>query len=107
MKGQADSWSHQVEIEVPRAGFDLKLRVMEIWLVEWEIPYRIGSSLGSIGRLRVCFADDKFARAFHHYHGGRIIPADEVAAALAADANDEAFYDRTRAITRTEDGGAR
>lgn len=43
--------------------------------------------------MRVCFAEDKFARAFRHYHGGRAIPADEIAAALAADADDEVFYE--------------
>lgn len=90
----AENWPHQVEIEVPRAGFDMKLRSIEVWLQEWEIPYRIGSSLGPIGRLRVCFAKEKFARAFRHYHGGRIVPADEIAAALAADAEDDAFYGR-------------
>lgn len=94
MIGQADSWPHQIEIEVPPAGFDMKLHAVETWLAEWEIPYRIGSSLGPIGRLRVCFAKEKFARAFRHYHGGRIVPADEIAAALAADAEDDAFYGR-------------
>ena len=94
MQGHADSWLHQIEIEVPRAGFDMKLRAIEAWLQEWSIPYRIGSSLGSIGRMRVCFAEERFARAFHHYHGGRLIPADEIAAALAADADDDALYDR-------------
>lgn len=94
MIGQTDSWPHQIDIEVPRAGFDMKLRAIETWLAEWEIPCRIGSSLGSTGRMRVCFAEEKFARAFQHYHGGRIIPAGEVAAALAADADDDAFYAR-------------
>lgn len=94
MIGQADRWPHQIEIEVPRAGFDMKLRAVETWLAEWEIPYRIGSSLGSVGRMRICFPQEKFARAFRHYHGGRIIPSDDVQAALAADADDDAFYDR-------------
>lgn len=94
MIGQAESWPHQIEVTVPRVGFDAKLRAIEAWLVEWSIPYRIGSALGPIGRMRVCFAEERFARAFRHYHGGRLIPADEIAAALAADANDDALYDR-------------
>jgi hypothetical protein len=97
MQGRADSWPYQVEIEVPRAGFGMKLRAVEAWLAEWEIPYRIGSSLGSTGQMRVCFAEEKFARAFQHYHGGRHVPADEAAAALAADADDEALFDRLAA----------
>ncbi len=66
---------------------------METWLQEWEIRYRIGSSLGATGQMRVCFTEEKIVRAFPHYHGSRIVPVDEVAGALAADADDEAFYD--------------
>lgn len=94
MQGEADSWPFQVEIAIAREGFDAKLRAVEAWLNEWQIPHRIGSSLGEIGRLRVCFAEAKFARAFIAHHGGRQVPADEVAAALAADADDDALYDR-------------
>ena len=93
MLGEAESWSHQIEIEVPRIGFDGKLREIELWLTEWAIPYRIGSSLGAVGLMRVCFPEQRFARAFQHYHGGWSVPADEVAAALAADADDEALYE--------------
>lgn len=95
MHGEADSWPYQIEIEIAPEGFDAKLRAAEAWLAEWEIPHRIGSSLaGASGSLRICFAEEKFARAFQHYHGGRHVPADEVAAALAADASDDALYDR-------------
>ena len=94
MLGQAESWPHQVEIEVARDGFDAKLRAIETWLREWEIPYRIGSCLGAMGRMRVCFAEEGLARAFRQCHGGRFVPADEVAAALAADADDDSLYDR-------------
>lgn len=94
MQGEADSWPHQIEIKVSLAGFDAKLRAIEAWLQEWEIAYRIGSTISDIGRLRVCLAEEKFARAFQHYHGGRAISPDEVAAAQAADADDETLYDR-------------
>lgn len=43
MIGVAEHSPHQVEIEVPPAGFQMKLRAMETWLREWEIRYRIGS----------------------------------------------------------------
>lgn len=95
MHGDADCWPYQAEIEIAREGFDAKLRAAEAWLKEWEISYRIGSSLaGASGNLRVCFAEAKFASAFIAHHGGRQVPADEIAAALAADADDDALYDR-------------
>jgi len=49
------------------------------------------------GRLRFCFADAKFAKAFVVQHGGRHVPVDEAAAALATDADDDALYDRLTA----------
>lgn len=72
MQGQGDSWPHQVEIEMPRNEFDARLRAIEAWLTEWEMPHRIGSTLaGASGSLRVHFAEAKFARAFVSQHGGR------------------------------------
>jgi len=104
MPEHSGSWPYQVEIEVPRADFDAKLRAVEAWLLEWEIPHRIGSSLGALGRMRVCFAEEKLARAFRNYHGGQAVPADEVTAALAADADDEELYDRLAGEYRDEQG---
>lgn len=97
MLGEADSWPHQIEIEIARDGFDAKLRAIEAWLAEWQMPHRIGSSVGTIGRLRVCFAEEKFARACRLHHGGRMVSTDEIAAAVAADAEDEELYDRLAA----------
>jgi hypothetical protein len=90
----AGPWAYEVEIETSRETFDGKLRAIEAWLNEWEIPHQIGSTLMAKGVLRVCFADERFARAFLYHQGGRRVPADQIAAALKADADDEAEYDR-------------
>lgn len=94
MIGQANSWPHQIEFAIPRIDFDARLRGIEAWLREWAIPYRVGSSLGTIGLVWVRFAEERFARAFRQHHGGRIIPAEEVVSALSADSADEDLYDR-------------
>lgn len=38
MQGQRDSWPHQVEIVLERRAFDARLRAIEQWLQDWEIP---------------------------------------------------------------------
>lgn len=63
-----------------REGFDAKLRAVEAWLTKWEVPYRLGSSLGAIGKLCVSFAEEKFAWASEYFHGGRAVSAHEIAA---------------------------
>jgi hypothetical protein len=42
----------------------------------------------------VAFEDPRYARAFHAHFGGVFVPTDEVAKALAADADTEDAYDR-------------
>lgn len=92
---KVDSWEHQVEITVARVDFLANLHVAEAWLREWQIPYRVASFLdGPSGRLRVCFTEAKFARAFVALHGGRTAPFDKIAAMMAANADDEAIHDQ-------------
>lgn len=94
MKADADSWPHQVLIAAAAADFDMRLRAIETWLAEWEIPHRIGSAMtGETGSLRVCLAEAKFARAVQSKFGGVIVPSDDVAHSLVADAADEDRYD--------------
>lgn len=101
MTTDAESWPHQILIAVAAADFDARLRAVETWLAEWEIPHRIGSTMmGQTGSLRVCFAEAKFARALHSKFGGVIVPRDDVARSLAADAADE---DRYGALAREYD----
>lgn len=94
MTTDADSWPHHVLIAVGAAEFDARLRDVETWLAEWEIPHRIGSTMiGLTGSLRVCLAEAKFARAVQSKFGGVIVPSDGVARSLAADAADDDRYD--------------
>lgn len=89
-----DRWPHQVLIAVGAAEFDARLRDIETWLAEWEIPHRIGSTLmGQTGSLRVRLAEAKFARALHSKFGGVIVPSDDVARSLVTDSADEDRYD--------------
>lgn len=93
MLGKTDRWPHQVEIDLTRDEFDARLRSIEAWLNEWDIPHRIGSTLGaSQGTLRICFTEAKFARAFIAQQGGRLLPDDEIERALSADAEDDELY---------------
>jgi hypothetical protein len=94
MFGHAESWPHVVEIELPRERFAGKLRDIETWLQGWQIPHRVGSTLGETGILRVRFAELKFARAFQFHHGGMILPDDEDETAMRDDENDQAEYQR-------------
>lgn len=94
MFGEAPAWPYQVEIKLDGNRFAMKLLAIEDWLQGWEIPYRIGSVLGDVSLLRVRFAEAKFARAFVFNHDGRLIPQDEVEAALQADIDDQDEYHR-------------
>jgi hypothetical protein len=92
MFGHAEGWPHVVEIELPRERFVGKPRYIENWLQGWQIAYRVGSTLGETGVLRVRFAEVKFARAFQFHHGGMLLPADEFETVMREDENDEAEY---------------
>jgi hypothetical protein len=85
---------YHVLVDVDATRFHSRLRDIEAWLAEWQIDAVIGSVLGTSGQLRVRFADERAAYAFQRCHGGRPIPPGEVAATLAADAEDKNLYDR-------------
>lgn len=54
---------------------------MEVWLRQWEIPYRVESEPPEDGMIRVCFSEDKYARAFQIKFGARRVSADAFTAA--------------------------
>jgi len=58
---------------------------MDLWLRQWEIPYRVVSVPRDDGAIRVCFSEDKYARAFQIKFGALRVPSDAFAAAQAAD----------------------
>jgi hypothetical protein len=93
MLGSAKSWPHQVEIKLDGHHFASKLRDLETWLQGWEIPYQVRTTFPA-GTLRICFAEIKFADAFRMTYGGKLMPEDEVEAAMRADLADEEEYRR-------------
>ncbi|MGO4671071.1 hypothetical protein [Bosea sp. 2RAB26] len=58
---------------------------MEAWIDQWAIPYRAVTVPRDNGAIRMSFAEEKFARAFHTNFGGLRVPADNLATELAAD----------------------
>ncbi|KRE18214.1 hypothetical protein ASE63_03340 [Bosea sp. Root381] len=64
-----------------------RLGAMEVWLRQWEIPYRVVSVPRNDGAIRVCFSEDKYARAFQIKFGALRVPADACAAAQAAESS--------------------
>lgn len=97
MSDDAGAWPHQVVIRLTLADFREKLRDIEEWLAMWELPYRIGAAVGAAGAVRICFAEEKFARAFIFNKGGVMAPADEIETAMIEDEADEAEYQRLAA----------
>lgn len=90
----AEPRPHHVVVEVDRSRFHSRLREIEAWLAEWEVNAEIGSALSASGLLRIRFADKRAAYAFQRCHGGKEVPAVEIAAARQADADDDDLYDR-------------
>ncbi|WP_141740137.1 hypothetical protein [Bosea sp. BIWAKO-01] len=86
------SWAHQVLIAVEGDDFLSRLHAMDAWLSQWEIPYRAVSVPRDNGAIRICFSDERFARAFHVNLGGLRVPSDPLATELAADPAKDDFY---------------
>jgi nitrous oxide reductase accessory protein NosL len=97
------AWPHQVVIRLTLADFREKLRDIEEWLRMWEIPYRIGATVGPAGAVRICFAEEKFARAFVFNKGGTMALAEDIETAMLEDEADEAEYQRlTERMTKKD-----
>lgn len=58
---------------------------MDVWLGQWKIPYRVVSVPRDGRAIRVCFSDDKFARAFQIKFGALAAPSDACATERASD----------------------
>lgn len=86
-------WPHQVELKLDKVSAAERLRRIEAWCSDWQIAFRVLGTM-SEGVVRVAFEEARFARAFHAHFGGVVAPADELAAASAADATDVDLYDR-------------
>ena len=68
----ADDWSYEVEIRLDRFTASTTLRRINTWLTSWQMPYGVRSSTGmGPSIMRVCFAEERFARAFQLKFGGR------------------------------------
>jgi hypothetical protein len=89
----SNDFPHHVEFRA-EDGFDrAKLQMVADWLAEWGFDHE-GREIEPGHIVRACFASAKDARTVHRYHGGRLIPADEIEQALDADEMDEKLYQR-------------
>lgn len=87
-------WSHQVAIKIAPEDAAERLRRIEHWSADWQIGFRVRDP-GRTGTLiRIAFEDARFARAFRMHFGGVVVPEDEIARALGADADAEDEFDR-------------
>jgi hypothetical protein len=85
-------WRHHVLIAVEGDDFLSRLDAIDAWLSDWAVPYRAVSVPRDNGAIRLCFSDEKFARAFHVNMGGLRVPSDALATELAADPARDDFY---------------
>lgn len=99
---KTNSWTHQVELRLDRAGASERLRRVEAWCADWQIGVRVIETM-TAGVVRVCFEESRFARAFTNHFGGVIVPADEIERAMRADAASEDAFDRLAAEYDLED----
>jgi hypothetical protein len=60
----AQPWSYHVLVLVEGEEYLSRLGAMEVWLRQWEIPYRVVSPPPDSGAVRVSFCEDRYARAF-------------------------------------------
>lgn len=88
----ARPWSFHVLIAVEGDDFLSRLHAMDVWLRQWKIPYRVISVPRDAGAIRVCFSEEKYARAFQVNSGARRVPFDAAATAQAADSAEADFY---------------
>lgn len=99
---KTNSWQHQVELRLDRAGAGERLRRVEAWCADWQIGVRVLQTMDP-AVVRVCFEEARFARAFIAHFSGVIVPADEIERALRADAAAEDAFDRLAAEYDLED----
>ncbi|MDR6831641.1 hypothetical protein J2X48_005310 [Bosea sp. BE271] len=93
---------HQVEIRLDKVSAGERLRRIEAWCGDWQIGFRVLDTM-TAGIVRIAFEEARFARAFVSHFGGVIVPADELEAAMAADADAEDAFDRQAAEYNVED----
>lgn len=86
-------WIHQVELHLDRQAAPERLRRIESWCTDWQLGFRVIETTKP-DVVRVAFEDPRFARAFHSHFGGVIVPVDEIAKAMDADAAAEDAFDR-------------
>lgn len=99
---KTNSWAHQVELRLDRAGAGERLRRVEAWCADWQIGVRVIETMDP-SVVRVCFEEARFARAFNAHFGGVIVPGDEIERAMQADAATEDAFDRLAAEYDLED----
>ncbi|GAU85785.1 hypothetical protein [Bosea sp. BIWAKO-01] len=78
-------WRHQVLLVAEGDDFLCRLEEMDSWLERWKIMYRVVSVKRDEGAIRICFREASLAHAFHEHLGGKLVPPDPCAVALAAD----------------------
>ena len=88
-----DRWPHYVELKLDKMSAAERLRRIEAWCTDWQIPFHVLGTMTE-GVIRVAFEEARFARAFHAHFGGVIAPTDEFETALAADGADVHLYDQ-------------
>jgi hypothetical protein len=88
----ARPWSFHVLVAVEGDDSLSKLHMMDVWLRQWKIPYRVVSVPRDAGAIRVCFSEEKYARAFQVNFGARRVRCDAVATAQAAGSAETDFH---------------
>ena len=78
--------SYHVLVAVEGDAFLSRLHAMGMWLDQWKMPYRVVSVPRDDDVIRVCFSEEKYARAFRRKFGARSAPADALAVTQAEDA---------------------
>ena len=77
--------SYHVLVEVEGDAFLSRLHAMSVWLDQWKISFRVDSMPCDEDVIRVCFSEEKFARAFQRKFGARSAQADALAVTQAED----------------------
>ncbi|MGO4678125.1 hypothetical protein AB4Z40_35260 [Bosea sp. 2YAB26] len=60
----SNTWIYHVAIPIAGHHFLSRLQVMDKWLTEWEIPYRVIPTEIGDSALLIGFPTERFARAF-------------------------------------------
>lgn len=85
VSARAEPWAYHVQVMAEGDDFLSRLYAMDMWLRQWEIPYRVVTVPRDDGAIRVCFSSEKHARAFETHFGVPRVPSDATATAKAAD----------------------